>query len=241
MEGVYTWEFWYEDVASGKVLGKDVQGYEFTNTPPSPDDTTPPCILIISPIDGKTVFHGNLLRMYGTVFDLSGIETLSVNGQDVISVQALGVVPFYAYVDLNEGPNEITILAKDASENHNEKIEKVTVNYYPFDVEITSPDDLGRFVPDESISFRGEVDGGTPPFIYKWVINDVEDEYPPSDNRFMEYTISFTSGKYEVKLEVTDSEGYIIKTKEKQIIVSPHDVDPDPRFRPNPNTTTLRK
>jgi hypothetical protein len=111
MEGVYTWEFWYEDVASGKVLGKDVQGYEFTIATPPIDDTTPPSVLIISPIDGKTVFHSNRL-LYGTAFDLSGIETLTVNGQDVISVQAFGVVPFYTHVDLKEGLNEITYRPK---------------------------------------------------------------------------------------------------------------------------------
>ena len=232
MEGVYTWEFWYEDVASGKVLGKDVQGYEFANSPPSPDDAIPPFILIISPIDGKTVFHDDRLRMYGTAFDLSGIETLTVNGQDVISVQAFGVVPFYAYVDLKEGLNGITILAKDASGNHNEKIEQITVNYYPFDVEITSPNDLDRFTPEDFISFKSKVSDGTPPFTYKWIINDVE--YSElSDNREYTLTKRLTSNKYEVKLEVTDYEGYSIETKEMEIDVSPLNVDIG--FRPNPN------
>jgi RHS repeat-associated protein len=41
-EGIYTWEFWYKDVASGKILGNDVQGYEFTKTTPSSITITSP-------------------------------------------------------------------------------------------------------------------------------------------------------------------------------------------------------
>jgi len=83
-EGVYTWEFWYEDVASGKVLGKDVQGYEFTTvTPPfaQPVITSP---LEITPI--KDIYYvGDNLNAEFTITNRGGepvtFDVLTVGGR----------------------------------------------------------------------------------------------------------------------------------------------------------------
>ena len=221
MEGVYIWEFWYEDVASGKVLGKDVQGYEFTNTPPSPDDTTPPLVRIISPIDGGTVYDSYVL-VSGIAFDSSGIETLTVNDQDVLSIPVYGVLAFGSLVNLKDGLNEITILARDDSENHNEIIGKITVDYYPFNVKITSPKNGDIFKLEESILFKGEVNGGTPPFECDWIINDEVKNSGTSDSGSIEYlSEGLTLDEYKVKLRVTDFKGYVFETNEVQFFVKP--------------------
>ena len=244
MEGVYTLEFWYEDVASGKVLGKDVQGYEFTNTPSSTDDVTPPSIQIIDLFDGITVFDdNNPLFLIGTVSDPSGVETITINGQDVFSIPVYGVLTFGSLVNLNEGLNEITISATDNSENHNERIERISVNYYPFDVKTNSPNDMDRYTPEESMNIYGEVTGGTQPFTYKWIIDELNSigeiqnhvEYPGfSPDRSIGLPV-LESSIYEIQLEVTDSKGYLIVTEEKQIIISPLNVGTTFGFRPNPN------
>ncbi|MCK4829143.1 hypothetical protein KA005_76175, partial [bacterium] len=223
VEGVYTWEFWYKDTVTGKVLGKDVQGYEFSKTPPSPVDIIPPFISIINPLDGTTIFKDDNILIYGIAFDPSGIETLTINNENVISYQAFGVVPFFTFVNLNEGLNEVTISARDSSENYNEITERIIVNYYPFNVRLNSPNNMDRYTPDDSISFTGEVIGGIPPFTFKWIINDVE--YPESsDSR--EYTLNkrLSSDNYRVKLEVVDSNEYSIETDEIVIDVSPLNV-----------------
>ncbi|KAF5421463.1 MAG: hypothetical protein C5S44_06505 [Candidatus Methanocomedens sp.] len=236
MEGVYTLEFWYQDVASGKILGKDVQGYEFSNIPSDPEDTNPPFIRIN--LKDETTKFNKFTLIQGEVLDPSGIETLtiSVNGNEKFNAH-IGIIyprsyPIFYVINLKEGLNKITITTRDNSDNHNEITKEIIVNYYPFNVEINSPNDLDRYTSDDSISFTGEVGGGTSPFTFKWIINDVE--YPePSDNR--EYTLNkqLSSGEYTVKLEVEDSNGHLIKTRGIRIDVSPFNVDSG--FIPNRN------
>jgi len=241
IEGIYTWEFWYKDTVTGKVLGKDVQGYEFSKTPPSPVDIIPPFISIINPLDGTTIFKDDNILIYGIAFDPSGIETLTINNENVISHQVFGVVPFFTFVNLNEGLNEVTISARDSSENYNEITERIIVNYYPFDVKINSPNDMDRYTPEESMNIYAEVTGGTPLFTYKWIIDELNSigeiqnhvEYPGlSSDESIELPV-LESTIYEIQLEVTDSKGFTIKTEQKRIIISPQDVDSG--FLPNPD------
>jgi len=235
-EGVYTWEFWYEDVASGKVLGKDVQGYEFTNAPSDPVDIIPPYIVLISPLD--VTFNRNEI-ISAIAYDPSGIQTytVTVNGK-VISWGFSDTI--YTFIELNEGLNEITISATDNSENHNERTEGFSVYYYPFDVKINSPNNMDRYTPEESMNIYGEVTGGTPSFTYKWIIDELNSIGEIQNH--VEYSGFLPDGSielpvlessiYEIQLEVTDSKGFTIKT-EQRIIISPQDVNSG--FLPNPN------
>lgn len=222
-EGVYTWEFWYKDVASGKILGKDVQGYEFSITPPDPIDITPPKITILPVLgitnDGITYYNSNVY-ISGTAFDPSGIKTLTVNGQGLWSIPVYGVKVFGSFINLNEGINEITISAIDNSENSNEKIEKININYYPYNVKINSSKDGSIFKEGDSIKLEGKVTGGTPQFDYEWIINGEVKNFGTSDNGLIELTLNgLALGEYKVKLKVTDSKGYVFETNEIQIFI----------------------
>ena len=242
-EGVYTWEFWYKDVTSGNILGKDVQGYEFSITPPDPIDITPPKIILLpvfgTTTDGITYYNSNVY-VSGTAFDPSGIKTISVNDQGLWSIPVYGVKVFGSYLNLNEGINEITISAIDNSENNNVGIEKFSINYYPFNVKINFPNEINRFTPEESLNIKGEVSYGTSPFEYKWIIEEFNSvgelqnhaEYTDSTERYIDLPI-LTSGIYEISLKVIDKNGYTISLEKKQIIISPNEVDSG--FSPNPN------
>ncbi|RKY44074.1 MAG: hypothetical protein DRP88_08650, partial [Candidatus Neomarinimicrobiota bacterium] len=81
-EGVYTWEFWYEDVVSGKVLGKDVQGYEFKRTT---INQPPTCAIELQkngiPIDNINV--GEFFDIYvGDSTDDYGIKEVRFSSDD---------------------------------------------------------------------------------------------------------------------------------------------------------------
>jgi hypothetical protein len=218
-EGVYTWEFWYKDTASGKILGKDVQGYEFSKTPPEPIDNSPPLIKIISPVDGSTVYSSNV-PVSGLAFDPSGIKSLTVNGNEIWSIPYYGVKFFGSFVNLKEGINEIIVAAIDDSENNNERIEKITINYYPYNVKINSPEDGSIFKEGDSIKLEGKVTGGTPQFDYEWLINGEVKNSGTSDNGLIEHTLNgLALGEYKVKLRVTDFKGYVFETNEIQIFI----------------------
>jgi parallel beta-helix repeat protein len=217
MEGVYTWEFWYKDSSSGKILGKDVQGYTFSKTPPNQVDIIPPEIVLISPSD--VTFYSNVV-ISAIAYDPSGIETCTVTVNGQVLSWGLGGSIYIPFVNLNAGMNEITISAKDNSENHNERIEKWTVIHYPFSAQM--PYQLDRFTPEEFTTLNGEVIGGTPPFDYKWKVND--NTYSETSDKYnIQYPLTeiLESGKYKIQLEVTDDQGYTINAKEKQINISP--------------------
>jgi len=222
-EGIYIWEFWYKDTASGKILGKDVQGYEFSITPPDPIDITPPKIILLPVLgtttDGITYYNSNVY-ISGTAFDPSGIKTLTVNGQGLWSIPVYGVKVFGSFINLNDGINEITISAIDNSENSNEKIEKININYYPYNVKINSPKDGSIFKEGDSIKLEGIVTGGTPQFDYEWLINGIVENSGTSDNGLIDYTLNgLALGEYNVKLRVTDFEGYVFETNEIEIFI----------------------
>ncbi|MCD4811279.1 right-handed parallel beta-helix repeat-containing protein [bacterium] len=111
-----------------------------------------------------------------------------------------------------------------------------------FDVEIKSQNDMDRYTPLESMNIYGEIIGGTPPFTFKWIIDELNSigeiqnhvEYPGfSPDRSVIRLPFLESRIYEIQLEVTDSNGYTIKTEQTRIIISPQYVDSG--FLPNPN------
>lgn len=229
-EGLYTWEFWYEIESTDEILGWDCQGYYFTDNPIGGEDTTPPYIVIHSPFLDSTPIYNSPVLVSVLAFDNSGVESVFINGHDVTN-PFLGY-HFLHYTDLNEGLNEITITATDNSDNHNSITETIYVNYYPFDVKITSPNDQNRFTPDEYIRFTGEISGGEPLFTCNWIIDGVKHSGAPDDEVYTMYE-SLPSGVHDVKLEVVDSNGYSIETDEISIDVSPLEVDST--FRPIPD------
>ena len=100
-------------------------------------DTTPPTLIVNQPVSDQT-FYTNLITVSGIVSDMSGIQSVTVNG-DMIPVAPSG--SFSTQLILVEGPTTITVIAADNSPQHNIATVTRTVTYIPI-VEDTTPPTL---------------------------------------------------------------------------------------------------
>jgi PGF-pre-PGF domain-containing protein len=98
-----------------------------TYTPPLVPDTTPPTLIVASPLDREEVAV-NSVAVSGSASDESGIFTVSVNGAPV-SLAPDG--SFSSAITLAEGANTIIIVATDNSPSRNTATVTRTVTYTP--------------------------------------------------------------------------------------------------------------
>ena len=129
-----------------------------TYTPPPVPDTTPPILIVSSPVDHGSLDHEvvavNSIAILGSASDESGIFTVTVNGAPV-SVAPDGT--FSSSVTLAEGTNTITIVATDNSPSRNTASVTRIVTYtpplvpdlLPAEIIITQPANNSLFQNDE--------------------------------------------------------------------------------------------
>ena len=114
-------------------------------------DTTPPSITIEHPAEGALTNQATV-EVRGTVADAGGIATVLVNG----SSATLAGGTFAATVLLEEGFNEILVVATDGSNNQGFAGISVTLDTEPPRLALSSPRE-GQLVNGDSIQVAGEI------------------------------------------------------------------------------------
>ncbi len=113
----YTYQAAHTNNVSLTIFGPS--GSSTTNRPnyiivTAPPDTTPPQLQIVSPTNLQTFTNANI-TVSGTASDASGLNGVTVNG----AVASLAATNWSQSVPLSLGTNTITVIATDASANHN--------------------------------------------------------------------------------------------------------------------------
>jgi PKD repeat protein len=120
----------------------------------TPPDTTPPTLSITSHSDGQHVTTSTI-TLAGTANDSelgdNGIQQVTVNGSRAYNDTATGSVTanWSKAVNLNVGPNTITVIAYDNSVNHNQSTQSITIYYDRPPVSLLTPNG-GEVIPSGS-------------------------------------------------------------------------------------------
>src|SRR6185369_14268194 len=129
-----------------------------------PVDSTGPSLSITSHSDGQTVSNSTI-TLSGTASDSgrgnNGISSVTVNGVNASggTASGSGTANWSRNLTLNQGANNITVVARDNSSNQNSTTKSITVNYQPVDstgpsLSITSHSD-GQTVSNSTITLSG--------------------------------------------------------------------------------------
>jgi len=99
----------------------------------APPDNEPPVLVVAFPPEGLNIVSpNNVIKVFGTVSDDTGVQSVKVNG---IQAALIGG-SFNSSIFLGTGPNLITVIAIDNSTNHNFRIITRNVTYT---VPVTGP------------------------------------------------------------------------------------------------------
>ncbi len=124
-------------------------------------DTIFPVVYIVQPIDG-TPFQESPILVSGTVADANPPDSVSLSHGGTLKKLILMAGQFQAWVELNEGTNQLTVSAIDLAGNIGSNSVTVYLNSYGPTVRITTPQndallndpdiDVGGTVTDPNIS-----------------------------------------------------------------------------------------
>jgi len=145
-------------------------------------DTTPPLLTITSPAPDTTTTHSPTITIAGTASDPSGIASVTVNG-----VPTTGTTNWNADVNLVEGENIITIVAKDLEDN--KRTVKLRLFYY-------AHEDVHPLFSNPN---QVEV-GGT---FYRWYITTFRDSTITIDSNYLEYSQPDENGLFNVSVNTS--------------------------------------
>jgi hypothetical protein len=127
------------DPSSGSTDQQGFSVYELTVTVSStPTDSTGPNLSITSHSNGDTVSNSTI-DLFGTASDSgkgnNGISSVTVNGVAASggTASGSGTANWSRSLTLNQGANNITVVARDNSSSQNPTTQSITVNYQPTD------------------------------------------------------------------------------------------------------------
>jgi len=144
-DGTSTVHVWYQD----KLGNADTAPYSASITL----DTTAPVLTISTLSDGSWT-NNELLNVAGEVTDDTGIQQLTVN-EAVVTVNPDG--SFSYPINLQEGPNTITVIATDLAGNQSTDTRTINLDQYAPIIAITSPADNVK-TKQSPIDVTGTVD-----------------------------------------------------------------------------------
>lgn len=125
-QGVYNWEFWYKDIESGKILGKDVQGYEFIKSTELENVPKPDLIITDISFEKDNPSEGEPIEITATIKNIGNAEA---RGNIVII--------FSQVSDINNDGNNKSII--DYNGNH-ERVSEFGFNEFKvYDYTISMP------------------------------------------------------------------------------------------------------